>query len=95
MVKIIARISARADTAPQVRDILNALVPPSRAEAGCLGYNLFEDDERPQDFITVESWRDEAAADGHLSTSHVARAIEQAASLLAQPPVIHRFTQLA
>lgn len=95
MVKIIARISSRAHTAQQVRDILTALVPPSRAEAGCLSYELFQDDESPQDFITVESWADAAAVQAHLATSHVAQAIEKAASLLEQPPVIHRFTQLA
>lgn len=95
MVKIIARISSKADAARQVADILTALVPPSRAEAGCLGYELFQDDECPQDFMTVEAWADGQAADAHLATPHVAEAIAKAASLLAQPPVIHRFTQLA
>lgn len=80
---------------PQVRDILTALVPPSRAEAGCLAYDLFQDDESPQDFITVESWADGRAADAHMATPHVADAIAKAGSLLAQAPVIHRFTPLA
>lgn len=95
MVKIIARITSSADAARQVADILTALVPPSRAEIGCLGYELFQDDENPQDFITVESWADGAAAEAHLATPHVAQAISKAAPLLARAPVIHRFTQLA
>ena len=95
MVKIIARISAKTETAAELRQILVALVPPSRAEAGCVAYELFQDDDDPRDFITFETWADGAAADAHLATPHVAAAIARAGSLLAQPPLIHRFTQLA
>lgn len=95
MVKIIARITARLDATPQLREILMGLVGPSRAEAGCLSYELFQDDENPPDFITVESWTDRAAADAHMATPHVTEAIARAAGLLAEPPLIHRFTQLA
>lgn len=35
------------------------------------------------------------AADAHLATAHIAQAIAKAGPILAQPPVIHRFTQLA
>lgn len=92
---IIARISSTAAGAEQLRDILTALVGPSRKEPGCLSYELFQDDENPQDFITVERWTDNQAADAHLATPHVALAIGQATHLLGQPPLIHRFTQLA
>lgn len=95
MTIIIARISSTPDAAPQLREILQALVGPSRNEPGCLSYELFQDDEQPADFITVERWTDDRAAEAHLATPHVAAAIAQASKLLGQPPLIHRFTQLA
>ena len=95
MVIIIARISAKSETVAELRQILKDLVAPSRAEAGCVSYELFQDNDDPRDFITVENWGDSAAADAHMSTPHVAAAIAQAGVLLAQPPLIHRFTQLA
>ncbi|MBI2277873.1 MAG: antibiotic biosynthesis monooxygenase [Dechloromonas sp.] len=95
MTIIIARISSTPSAAPQLRDILEALVGPSRNESDCLSYELFQDDEQPADFITVERWTNEQAAQAHLTTPHVAAAIAQASSLLGQPPLIHRFTQLA
>lgn len=95
MTIIIARISSIPDAAPQFREILQALVAPSRNEPGCLSYELFQDAEQPGDFITVERWVDDSAADAHLATPHVAAAIAQASSLFGQPPLIHRFTQLA
>ena len=95
MVIIIARISAKSETVAELRQILKDLVAPSRAEAGCISYALFQDDDDPRDFITVENWGDSVAADAHMSTPHVAAAIAKAGVLLAQPPLIHRFTQLA
>lgn len=95
MIKIIARISASGDSVTQLGVILQALALPSQAEPGCVSYELFQDDETPTDFITVERWVDSTAAEAHLSSPHVVSAITQAASLLAQPPLIHRFTQLA
>lgn len=95
MTIIIARISSTTGAAPQLRAILEALVGPSRNEPGCLSYELFQDDEQPPDFITVERWVDDQAAAAHLATPHVAAAIAQAGALLGQPPLIHRFTQLA
>ena len=92
---IIARISSTAAGVEPLREILTALVSPSRKEPGCLSYELFQDADNPPDFITVERWVDDQAADAHLATSHVAAAIGQATSLLGQPPLIHRFTQLA
>jgi len=95
MVKIIARISSRAGAASQLRQVLHDLVGPSRDEPGCVSYELFQDDENPLDFVTIEHWADDRAADAHLTTPHVAEAIAKAAKVLAQPPLIHRFTQLA
>ena len=91
MVKIIARISSKAEMATQLRQILKDLVGPSCNEPGCLSYELFQDEENPLEFITIEHWADREAADRHLATAHVAEAIGKAGSLLAQAPIIHRF----
>lgn len=71
------------------------MVAPSRKEPGCLSYELFQDDENPVEFITVEQWSDSSAVEAHMATPHVGAAIAKAGSLLASAPVIHSFTQLA
>ena len=95
MVKIMARIASRDGTSTQMRQILHALVGPSRNEPGCIGYELFQDQDDPLVFVTIEHWADQSVADAHLATLHVAAAIAQATELLAQPPIIHRFTPVA
>jgi quinol monooxygenase YgiN len=94
MVKIIARISARADAAARLRQVLRDLSVATRDEAGCVSYELFQDDDNALDFITIEHWVDDAAAAAHMTTPHVAEAFARAGDLLAQPPLIHRFSQI-
>ena len=94
MVKIMARISARAGSETKLRAVLQDLLHPSRNEAGCVSYELFQNEDNPLEFVTVEQWTDQAAVGAHLAAPHVATAITLASELLAQPPLIHRFRQV-
>ncbi len=94
MVRIMARITARAGSEAQLREVLRGLLGPSRGEAGCVSYELFENEDNPVEFVTVEQWADQAAVDAHMATPHVATAIARAGELLAEAPLIHRFRQV-
>jgi quinol monooxygenase YgiN len=95
MIKVMARISSQSGAESSVEKILQDLIGPSRNEAGCQSYELFQDEENPLEFVTIEHWSGQAAVDAHMVTPHVAAAIVKAAPLLAQPPVTHRYTQIA
>lgn len=94
MIRIMARMTARPGCEAQLFSVLHALLEPSREEAGCLRYALFQNEDDPQEFVTVEQWRDQAAADAHLATRHVQQAIARAGSLLAEAPRINRFREI-
>ena len=59
------------DRAP-IRAALSAVVAATRAEDGCEEYGCYEDTQQPGRFVFVERWRDKAALDRHLGTSHMA-----------------------
>ena len=91
MIRIMARITARSGCEDALEQVLRELALASRQESGCLGYELFRNVDDPHEFVTVERWIDQAAADAHMATPHVAAAIERAGELLAEAPRIHRF----
>ncbi|MFD2271915.1 putative quinol monooxygenase [Undibacterium arcticum] len=68
---------------------------PTRREPGCVSYDLFQNNDDPLEFVTIEHWTDQAAADAHLTAPHVVAAIANAGDLLAQPPAIHRYTRIS
>ena len=56
----------------KMKELLTAMVEPSKAEDGCIFYDIFEYKEDAKRFMAVESWRDEAALDGHKASAHYA-----------------------
>lgn len=45
--------------------------------------------------MTVEQWLDQASADAHLRSAHIAAAMVQAGPHLAAAPETHQYTALA
>ena len=86
---VVAVLVARDGQEDVVRSALRALVPPTRAEEGCLAYELFESAASPGTFVTQERWRGQDDLDGHLQTPHVQQALTTAGDALAAAPGIH------
>ncbi|HEY9203931.1 MAG TPA: putative quinol monooxygenase [Sulfurimonas sp.] len=61
---------AKKDGVEKMKELLSAMVAPSKAEDGCIFYDIFQCKERPEKFFAVETWRDEAALDGHKASEH-------------------------
>ena len=61
---------AKPDGIEKMKELLTAMVEPSKAEEGCIFYDIFQYEKRPEKFMAVETWRDEAALDGHKASEH-------------------------
>jgi len=63
---------AKEGSEAKMKELLTAMVAPSKIEDGCIFYDIFVYENNPRKFMAVESWRDEAALDGHKGTEHYA-----------------------
>lgn len=93
-VHIVAHIVAREGEEARVQAELEKLIEPTRAEPGCLRYELFVNKEKPGDFVFMEEYQDDGAFQAHMDSKHVAAAIAAAVPLLASPPDIRRYRRL-
>lgn len=78
-------LEAKAGQQEQLREALLALVAPTRKEAGCLDYTLFELTETPGTFYMRESFRDQAALEEHFSKPYFQEFAKRFEELLARP----------
>ncbi len=92
LLHVIAHITARPDKIEETRNLLLGLIEPTRAEAGCLRYQLFQNNADPADFTFLEEWADDEALDRHLQSQHLKDAMAKAPALLAGAPDIRRYT---
>jgi quinol monooxygenase YgiN len=82
---IFARFHAAADNEDAVAKALDAVVPPSREEAGCLSIHAFRSIRDPRLFYIHSRWRDEEAFEYHASLPHTVRFIERVTPLIDHP----------
>lgn len=56
----------------KMKELLSAMVAPSKAEEGCLLYDIYQYEENPRKFMAVETWENEKSLDGHKASKHYA-----------------------
>ncbi|MFK5975613.1 MAG: putative quinol monooxygenase [Sulfurovum sp.] len=61
---------AKEGCADKMKELLIAMVAPSKIEEGCIFYDIFIYENNPNKFMAVESWADEKSLDGHKATEH-------------------------
>ncbi len=54
----------------KMKELLSAMVKPSKAEDGCLFYEIVQYENNRKKFMAIETWRDEKALDGHKASAH-------------------------
>lgn len=68
---IVASITAEPDRIDLVRTELEKLIAPTRAEAGCIQYDLHQDRENPAHFLFFENWESRDLWLAHMESPHL------------------------
>ena len=95
MYTILGTVTARPETRDELLTLLHAQVAPTRAEAGCIDYDLHVDAADPCVFVFYENWTDRAALEAHLAMPHLRPLLSQMDRLLACPVEIRPLTLLS
>ena len=91
---ITGNIIAKPDQVELVKAELEKLVPITRSEAGCLQYDLHQDNESPAYFMFYENWESRDLWQAHMSAPHLA-AYLAATEGAVEKFWVHELTQIA
>lgn len=91
---IFATVDAKPETIHQVEEALRRMIALTRAEPGCLRYELFGAEDHPGAFYLLETYSDDAALASHHASAHFAALVVNLAGKLAQDIRIERFVSL-
>jgi quinol monooxygenase YgiN len=69
---IVANIIAKADQVDLVKAELLKLIEVTRAEAGCINYDLHQDNANPAHFMFYENWQSRELWQAHMGNQHLA-----------------------
>ena len=94
LLTVVALLKAKPGKEGELRQALLDLVGPSRAESGCLQYDLHVSTEKPGEFLFFEKWVDLAALEAHRERPHLQALGSRREELLAEPPEIRTYSRL-
>jgi len=92
---VIAHIRAKAGQESRVRQILEGLLAPTRAEVGCINYDLHQSQSDPALFVFYENWESEGHLEAHAGSAHIQSFRRLADETLAEPVQITKWQILA
>lgn len=90
-VRVLAHFVAHPERRGDLRTLLLSLLEPTRAEQGCVRYDLWQSRADADRFTLVEEWTDDACLDRHLAAPHLRDAKTRFPQLLAEPLRVDRF----
>jgi quinol monooxygenase YgiN len=83
-VHVIARSVARRGKERQLRELLQGMLAPTRAESGCKLYELYESDSKWR-FYFYEIWESQAALDQHAASPHFKHLEQTVGEFIEEP----------
>lgn len=84
-VTVVVRIKAKPGIEARVKQELFNLLAPTRAEQGCINFDMHQAPNDASLFLFHENWESEEDLKRHFETPHIKCWIEAAKGLLAEP----------
>lgn len=94
-VHVVATLQAQPEHVQELAALLGELARTSRAQAGNLRFDVHQQTSNPHQLITVEHWDGVPSVDAHMTSPHVGAVLAKLGPLLAAPPQIVRYSQIA
>lgn len=88
MIVLAAKFSGKPERRSEILRLAAIVAKPSRAEAGCITYNFYEQQPSDSEFLFFEEWADQAALDAHFQTPHFKEFMEQFPEQIQGNPLI-------
>ncbi len=90
---IVANIVAKADKIDLVKAELLKLIDTTRAEKGCINYDLHQDNDNPAHFLFFENWESRELWQQHMANQHL-KAYVAATKGAVESFIVNEMTQI-
>jgi quinol monooxygenase YgiN len=92
---IIGNVHGRPEKRDELLALLQSFIGPTRAEDGCIEYQLHVNAEDPNAFMFYENWASRAVLEQHIAMPYIQPLIERQHELLSRPVEIVHYEMLA
>jgi len=94
MIKVVARNTAQPEKLQEILKLYKELVELTRAETGCIRYELYQDVSNPSIITMIEEWESQAALEEHFKAAHFVRIVPELKKRMAKETDLNIYNQL-
>lgn len=87
-VPVVAIFVAKPESVETVEALFRGVVAKTRAEQGCISYQLNRDPENPRRFVWTEEWASKSLLQKHLGAPHITDLFTRVAEHIEQSEVM-------
>jgi len=73
MVQTISKIYVKQDSVNEFIELFKEMIEPTKKEAGCIQYDMYQDEEDATILIVLEQWESRESFNQHLESEHFKR----------------------
>lgn len=95
MLQTIAKLEVRGDQTGEFLRVFNELAEATKKEAGCIQYEMYQDEGSASTFVLLEQWTNKASFDAHLESEHFKRIIPLISACLAKESQLGLYKRIA
>jgi quinol monooxygenase YgiN len=92
--RVAVHFKAKSENVEELRQRLLGMLTPTRAEDGCILFELHQVEGSPDEFFVFERWVSTEAHRKHSETAHLQDLIGNVPKLVAQPVVAYHLKQI-
>jgi quinol monooxygenase YgiN len=71
MIRVVAHFRPKPGKSDEARALLLGFTAPTRAEKGCVFYDLHQNPADPEDLTFIEEWESAEDLDAHAQSAHI------------------------
>jgi len=90
---LIVKVKAVAGKEAQLKEVLGAMLEPTRKEPGCITYQLYTN-EKSDTFFFYELWETPAHLDAHTKTPHYLQLVKDRVGLVDEGGELSRLSEV-
>lgn len=93
-VHVVTILQTRPETADKFAGVMRELAQAGKGLPSNRRFEAYQGIADPRDFVVLEVWEDEEAADNHLGSDHTDRTFQAIGPLLEEPSAIVRHVRV-
>jgi quinol monooxygenase YgiN len=92
MLKVVAKVVAKAEKVKETELLMKSLVPITLSEKGCISYEVFQETAEGNTYFFVETWENKELLDRHLANDHMTHFVKAGEELFSEPLEVRLLT---